>query len=49
MLTKVYNNVFTLSEKQGLMNLIKKKLQNTFSPVCLLLVQLALMNAFYSS
>ena len=37
------DNVLTLSEKKGLTNIQKKQLKKTFSPVCILSVQLASM------
>ena len=46
MQTKVYYNDFTLSEKKELTRLQKKQLQKTFSPVCMLSIQLASMNVF---
>ena len=42
------DNVLTLSEKKGLTNIQKKQLKKTFSPVCILSVQLASMNVSYS-
>ena len=44
--TKVYFNVFTLPEKKELKSLQKRQLQKKFSPVCMLSIELASMNAF---
>ena len=44
----IYHTFFTLSEKKPPANLEKWQEQRPFSPVCLLLLQRASMNAFYS-
>ena len=46
--TKVHYKFLPLSEKQQLRNLQKEQLQETFSPVCMLLIELASITAFYS-
>ena len=46
--TKLYYNLYTLSERKRLPNLQKSQLQKAFSPVCLLLAQLASQNICYS-
>ena len=46
--TKVYYNFYTLPEEKRLPNLQMSQLRKAFSPVCLLLVQLASQNICYS-
>ena len=48
MKTKVYASLFTMSEKKELTNLQKSQLLKAFTPVCMLLIQLASVNVFYS-